>query len=187
MWPGQTLRLPRAGNGAVEVLRVETSWIGQRPRGLLRRFREPSDLDLDASAVCFSQGQPVDVVFFRHLVSDDGSIRHSGDSLTTPGPTSESITVDLARVPVHVDAVVFTLNSFTGLTFAEVRTVTLRLFDDTAGRELAACALPANGTSTAYVLAKLSRLGTDWQVTALQVPANGRTFQDLMPAIIPLL
>ena len=43
------------------------------------------------------------------------------------------------------------------------------------------------GQYTAQIMAKVHRAGGGWQMTALGNPANGRTFQDLMPAILPHL
>ncbi len=36
-------------------------------------------------------------------------------------------------------------------------------------------------------MAKVHRSGSGWTMTAIGNPANGRTFQDLMPAILPVL
>ncbi len=36
-------------------------------------------------------------------------------------------------------------------------------------------------------MAKVHRTGAGWTMTALGNPANGRTFQDLMPTILPVL
>ena len=148
------------------------------------------EIDLDASAVLFAGAQPVDVVFFQHLTSDDGSVRHLGDNLVGgagAGGDDEVVLVDLERVPAHVDQIVFTVNSFTGQTFAEVQNAFCRLVDETNGQELARYTLTGGGAYTAQIMAKVHRAGNGWGMTALGHPANGRTFQDLMPAILPHL
>lgn len=158
-------------------------WQAAPRRGLFgSRTRE---IDLDASAVLFADKQPVDVVFFRHLVSDDGSVKHTGDNLVGgagSGGDDEAILVDLQRVPVHIDQIVFTVNSFTGQTFQEVQNAFCRIVDETNGQELARYTLDGGGQYTAQIMAKVHRSGNGWQMTALGNPANGRTFQDLMPA-----
>src|SRR5690606_3816409 len=144
------------------------------------------EIDLDASAVLFAGNEPADVVFFQHLVSDDGSVRHTGDNLVGgagQGGDDESILVDLARLPAHVDQVAFTVNSFTGQTFAEVQNAFCRLVDENTGQELARYTLSGGGPHTAQVMAKVHRSSSGWQMSAIGEPANGRTFQDLMPAI----
>lgn len=180
---GQTIVLRQAGV-PLSVVRVQASWEAARRRGLFRS--RTLDIDLDLSVVLFADRQPVDVVFFRHLVSDDGSVRHTGDAITS-SVNDESVLVDLQRVPAHIDSLVMTLNSFTGQTYNDVAHVQLRLVDQSTGRDVARYGLAGGGTYAAQVLAKLSRQGDDWTMTALGTPANGRTFQDLMPAILPLL
>jgi tellurium resistance protein TerZ len=135
----------------------------------------------------FADRQPTDVVFFRHLVSDDGSVRHTGDNLVGgagQGGDDESILVDLQRVPVHIDQIVFTVNSFTGQTFAEVQNAFCRLVDENNGEELARYTLTGGGAYTAQIMAKVQRMDGAWQMKALGEPAQGRTFQDLMPHIV---
>ncbi|MBY8887400.1 TerD family protein [Streptomyces sp. PTM05] len=185
---GQQVSLTKSGGGTLSAVRMGLGWQAAPRRGLFgSRTRE---IDLDASAVLFADGQPVDVVYFRHLISDDGSVRHTGDNLVGgagQGGDDESILVDLERVPVHVDQIVFTVNSFTGQTFAEVRNAFCRLVDETCGQELARYTLDGGGPYTAQIMAKVHRGASGWSMTAIGTPANGRTFQDLMPSIVPHL
>lgn len=132
MTKGQKISLSKADGGSLTAVRMGLGWKAAPRRGLFgSRTRE---IDLDASAVLFADKQPVDVVFFRHLTSDDGSVRHTGDNLVGgvgQGGDDESIIVDLSRVPVHVDQIIFTVNSFTGQTFAEVENA----FSPAGGRD----------------------------------------------------
>ncbi|MEU9169545.1 TerD family protein [Streptomyces sp. NPDC048420] len=162
---------------------IEIGWRPVPRRGLFRS--RVKDIDLDASVVLFADRQPVDVVFFRHLVSDDGSVRHTGDSIV--GDT-EKILVDIPRVPLHIDCLVVTLNSFTGESFRNVQTVSCRLIDEPTGNGIATCSFTGGHDSTARILVKLHRTTPEgWSMTTLDAMANGRTFQDLMPAILPCL
>ncbi|MFZ3571233.1 TerD family protein [Streptomyces sp. BH097] len=185
---GQAISLEKQGGGTLTAVRMGLGWQAAPRRGLFgTRTRE---IDLDASAVLFADKQPVDVVFFRHLVSDDGSVRHTGDNLVGgagQGGDDESIVVDLQRVPVHIDQIVFTVNSFTGQTFQEVQNAFCRLVDETTGQELARYTLDGGGKYTAKIMAKVHRDGAGWKMTALGEAAHGRTFQDLMPSILPSL
>lgn len=185
---GQAISLQKSGGGALSAVRMGLGWQAAPRRGLFgTRTRE---IDLDASAVLFADKQPVDVVFFQHLVSNDGSVRHTGDNLVGgagQGGDDEAVLVDLQRVPVHVDTIIFTVNSFTGQTFAEVQNAFCRLVDETNGQELARYTLTGGGQYTAQIMAKVQRQGEGWQMTAIGEPARGRTFQDLLPALIPYL
>lgn len=188
MTKGQKISLSKADGGTLTAIRMGLGWQAAPRRGLFgSRTRE---IDLDASAVLFADKQPVDVVFFQHLTSDDGSVRHTGDNLVGgagQGGDDESIIVDLQRVPVHVDQIVFTVNSFTGQTFAEVQNAFCRLVDETNGQELARYTLTGGGAYTAQIMAKVQRGAAGWSMTAIGTPAAGRTFQDLIPAILPAL
>ncbi|MEU7177762.1 TerD family protein [Streptomyces celluloflavus] len=185
---GQGISLEKSGGGTLTAVRMGLGWRSAPRRGLFRsRTRE---IDLDASAVLFADQNPVDVVFFQHLVSNDGSLRHTGDNLVGgagQGGDDEAILVDLARVPVHIDQIVFLVNSFTGQTFAEVQDAFCRLVDETTGQELARYTLTGGGDYTAQIMAKVHRVGGGWQMTAIGEPSQGRTFQDVVPGILPHL
>ncbi|MEV6806052.1 TerD family protein [Streptomyces sp. NPDC017248] len=184
---GQAISLEKNDGATLTAVRMGLGWQAAKRRGLFgSRTRE---IDLDASAVLFAGQEPQDVVFFRHLVSEDGSVRHTGDNLVggVGRGDDEAILVDLQRVPAHIDQIVFTVNSFTGQTFEEVQNAFCRLVDETNGQELARYTLAGGGEYTAQIMAKVHRAGPGWTMTALGAPADGRTFQDLMPAILPHL
>lgn len=185
---GQAISLQKTDGGTLTAVRMGLGWQAAPRRGLFGK--RTKEIDLDASAVLFADSQPVDVVFFRHLTSDDGSVTHTGDNLVGgagQGGDDEAILVDLQRVPVHIDQIIFTVNSFTGQTFAEVENAFCRLVDETNGQELARYTLAGGGQYTAQLMAKVQRQGNGWSMKAIGEPANGRTFQDLMPAILPHL
>jgi len=185
---GQSVSLQKSGGGTLTVVRMGLGWQAAPKKGLFgSRSRQ---IDLDASAVMFSDHQLADVVFFQHLVSNDGSVRHTGDNLTggSGGEDDESILVDLPRVPEHVNQIVFTVNSYTGQTFQEVRLAHCRLVDETTGQELARYSLSGGGAHTGQVMAKVVRDAEGgWQMAAIGAPARGKTFQDMLPAIAPYL
>ncbi|MER7915420.1 MULTISPECIES: TerD family protein [unclassified Streptomyces] len=183
---GQRISLDKADGGALDAVRMGLGWRAAPRKGFLAKLAGAREIDLDASALLFAGGRLADVVFFQHLASDDGSVRHLGDNLVGgagAGGDDEVILVDLARVPGHVDQIVFTVNSFTGQTFGEVQDAFCRLVDERTGAELARYTLSGGGAYTAQIMAKLHRTGTGWQLQALGAPASGRTFQDLLPAI----
>lgn len=182
---GQQISLEKTGGQPLSVVRMGLGWQAAPRKGLLARLTA-REIDLDASAVLFAANEPIDVVFFQHLISDDGSVRHTGDNLVGgagQGGDDESILVDLLRLPAHVDQIVFTVNSFTGQTFAEVQNAFCRLIDENTGQELARFTLSGGGPYTAQIMAKVHRSGGTWHMSAIGEPADGRTFQDLMPAI----
>ncbi|WP_433453622.1 TerD family protein [Streptomyces sp. CA-142005] len=184
---GQQISLSKSDGTALSAVRMGLGWQAAQRKGFLAKLAGAREIDLDASALLFADGQMVDVVFFQHLASQDGSVRHLGDNLvggTGAGGDDEVILVDLGRVPGHVDQIVFTVNSFTGQTFAEVQNAFCRLVDEATGQELARYTLSGGGAYTAQIMAKLYRNGAGWQLKAIGEPAAGQTFQDLLPAIV---
>jgi tellurium resistance protein TerZ len=188
---GQAISLRKSDGGGLTTVRMGLGWqAAQRSTGFFAKlFATRSDIDLDASAVLFAGREAEDVVYFRKLTSDDGSVTHTGDNLTGGAgeEDDESILVDLHRVPPQVDQIVFTVNSFTGHTFAEVGEAFCRLIDEATGRELARYTLAGGGPYTAQIMAKVHREDGGWRMTAIGEPASGRTFQDLLPSIAPHL
>ncbi|MFE3323447.1 TerD family protein [Streptomyces sp. NPDC059176] len=182
---GQQISLAKTGGHTPSLVRIGLGWKSVARKGLLARLTA-RDIDLDASAILFSAGEPQDVVFFEHLASNDGSVHHSGDNLTGGtghGEEDEWITVDLEQVPTHIDQIVFVATSFTGQTFDEVESAFCRLVDETTDEELARYTLSGGGRHTSQIMAKVQRDTGGWTMTAIGSRAGGRTFQDLMPAI----
>ena len=186
---GQAISLEKADGGGLTSVAMGLGWQAVRRSGFLGKLLGSGDIDLDASAVLFSGRQMADVVYYRQLKSQDGSVVHTGDNLTggTGGGDDETILVDLTKVPTGVDQIVFTVNSFTGQTFTEVDNAFCRLVDQKTNQELARYTLTGGGAYTAQIMAKVSRKGGGWEMTAMGVPSQGRTFKDLLPDILPHL
>ena len=182
---GQTVSLKKGDGGTLNHVRMGLGWDAVKKKGLFGSRSQ--SIDLDASAVLFDEHkQPVDAVWFRQLNSKDGSVRHSGDNLTGEGEgDDESIAVELGRLPANVTSIVFLVSSFTGQNFSQIQNAFCRLVDETTRQEIARYELTGSGTHTAQIMAKVSRDGAGWSMTALGATANGRTIQDLMPAIAP--
>jgi tellurium resistance protein TerZ len=181
---GQRVSLQKQGGGTLSRVRMGLGWDAAPRKGLFGRARAQS-IDLDASALLFDgQGQLVDQVWFRQLTSKDGSVQHTGDNRTGEGEgDDESIRVDLGRVPSEVQTMVFTVNSFTGQDFSQIQNAFCRLIDEDTGAEIARYDLTGSGSHTAQIMAKVARDGAGWSMTAIGVPASGRTFRDLLPTI----
>ncbi|MBM3204263.1 TerD family protein, partial [Candidatus Woesearchaeota archaeon] len=83
---GQKISLEKEAGGALSRIVMGLGWDSGKPasRGLLGGLfggGGTEDIDLDASCILFDEaGNPQDVVWFRQLASQDGSIRHTGDN-----------------------------------------------------------------------------------------------------------
>jgi tellurium resistance protein TerZ len=184
---GQKVSLSKSDGGTLSRVRMGLGWDAVKKRGLFGSRSQ--EIDLDASCLLFDAGGAlVDQVWFRQLTSADGSVQHTGDNLTGAGEgDDESIKVDLSRVPANVSTLVFTVNSFTGQDFSQIENAFCRLIDETNEAEIARFELTGSGSHTAQIMAKVSRDGAGWAMTALGTAASGRTFRDLLPALSGLI
>lgn len=149
-------------------------------------------VDLDASCLLFdASGNLADTVWFRQLESRCGSIRHSGDDRSGGGETgadNERISIDLNRVPPSVQTLIFTVNSFSGESFAGIPNAFCRLVDEANSGEVARFDLSLEGGGhTGLIMTKLYRHNNEWKMQAIGEQAEGRTFHDLLPALQPYL
>ncbi|WP_432564982.1 TerD family protein [Kineococcus sp. SYSU DK003] len=185
---GQKLSLSKAGGGDLTRVYMGLGWDAVA-KGLFRK--KSVDIDLDASVLLFdAAGKLVDEVWFQQLRSKDGSVTHTGDNLTGEGEGDDEIVyVDLPAVPANVTSLVFTVSSFTGQNFSQVQNAVCRLVDAAQPQqvELARYELSDAGPHTAQIMAKLTREGSGWAMTAIGAAANGRTIRDLLPAVTPHL
>jgi tellurium resistance protein TerZ len=180
---GQKVSLAKRDGGQLTKVRMGLGWDAIKKKGLFGS-RDQS-VDLDASVLMFdAAGALVDQVWFQQLRSKDGSVQHTGDNRTGAGDgDDESIRVDLTALPANVATLVCTVNSFTGQDFSQIANAFCRLIDETTENEIARYELSGSGRHNAQIMAKVSRDGAGWSMTALGVPASGRTFRDLLPAI----
>ena len=185
---GQTVSLTKSDGGTLTQVRMGLGWDAITVRGLFGRKKELS-VDLDASALLFdANGKLVDQVWFSQLASKDGAIQHTGDNRTGAGDgDDESIRVALTGVNPVVKTIVFVVNSYSGETFAQIENAFCRLIDETTGQEVARYDLSGSGPHTAQIMAKVTRDGGGWSMTALGVRTSGRTIKDMLPAVSQVL
>ena len=193
---GQKISLEKEAGGALSQIKMGLGWdVGAAPQksgGFLGGLfggggSAGGSIDLDASCIMLDANkQMVDAIWFGQLQSKDSSIQHTGDNRTGAGDgDDEVINVNLSRIPAHVQALVFTVNSFTGQTFATVNNAFCRLVNASNNSEVARYDLSAQGSHTELILAKIYRHNGEWKMHAIGETASGRTFHDLMPAILP--
>ncbi len=185
---GQSVSLEKRSGEALSNVTMGLGWDVKQKKGFFANLLggDGGDIDLDASCLLFNVNrEAVDAVWFRQLRSEDGSIVHTGDNRTGAGDgDDEQIIVDLKGVPESVNTLVFTVNSFQGDTFDRIENAYCRLVDNATGQEIARYDLSGSGSHTAQVMAKLTRNGGGWTMTAIGEITSGRTFHDMMPAIV---
>lgn len=186
---GQKISLDKEAGGALTRIVMGLGWDAIKKKGLFGFGAKTESVDLDASCVMFDEaGRPVDTIWFRQLKSRDGSIVHTGDNRTGAGDgDDEQIEVNLSAVPASVKSLIFTVNSFTGQSFAQVENAYCRIVNAADQKEVARYDLSVQGAHTAQIMAKLYRHNGEWKMHAIGENGSGRTFDDLMPQITPHL
>lgn len=172
-----------AGSGGLKRIALGVGWDMAKAKGFFAKLTGGAEtIDLDASCIAFDgQGVVVDTVWFRKLVSDDGSIRHSGDNLTGEGDgDDESIAIDLERLSPSIETLVLTVTSFRGQTFDKVANACGRIVDLGSNRELARYDISDTGGHTGLILASLKRTGGEWVFKALGERATGVQVEQLV-------
>jgi len=185
---GQKISLEKEAGGALTSVVMGLGWDVAKKKGLFG-FGRNQEIDLDASCFMFDDNNhPVDLVYFGHLRSNDGSIQHSGDNRTGAGDgDDEQIAVNLARVPANIKSLVFTVNNYTGQDFSQVENAYCRLVDGQSGKEIARYDLSAQGSHNAQIMAKLYRHNGEWKMHAIGENGRGETPDLLLPLIQPHL
>ncbi len=169
----QTVSLVKTGAPALRVIRMGLGW---------DPVKRGADVDLDASVIAFDvRGREVEKVWYGNLRGFGDAIVHSGDNLTGEGDgDDEQITLQLDRLPKDVGGLVFTVNSFRGQRFTELKTAYCRLLDE-RGAELVRYDLGDAEAKTGVLMAKLVR-ETDgtWSMTALGEFHDGRNVKAMV-------
>ena len=162
---GQELALTTDDGQPLTRLRMGVGWDKERTAGAIGTGAP--DIDLDATAVQFAEGQLFDLAFYNNLKTRDGSVEHLGDNLTGRGEgDDEAITVDLGRVYQKVDTIVFMVSSYQGHTLEWINNAYCRLVDD-HDVELARFTLTGGVPQTGLAMAKLFRDGEQWKLRAI--------------------
>lgn len=127
----------------------------------------------------------------------EGCAVHSGDITDAPNGAEEVITLDLSAVPENVQHIVFTVNSYSGEAFDEMKEAAISLRDDglkgvsAAGtNELCAFRLAGTGSHKAVVACSIFRrpaaaAGGDggWVLRCLNSAGEGQTVHHLAQTI----
>ncbi|ONM48907.1 TerD family protein [Nocardia donostiensis] len=165
--PGQAVRLRTDTGETLNLVRLGLGW--DPVPGATHSSDTAAHADLDAAALLFDREHHLlDAVYFAQLTSNDGSVRHLGDSMTGQGRgENEVIAVDLSRIHPQVATVVLVVTSYSGHSFDMIGNAFCRLVDGSSGVELAHLDLRGGGSHTGMVMAKLYLAATGWKMQAI--------------------
>ncbi|WP_039057620.1 TerD family protein [Enterobacter sp. Bisph1] len=180
----QTVSLSKQSS-SLNQLHFGLGWDPIKKKGLMGFLSGNNSIDLDAGCVLMdSGGNKIDTIWFRKLHSSCGAVMHSGDNLTGEGDgDDEVIKVDITRLPARVEYLAFTVNSFRGQSFNDVKNAFCRVVDQ-SGKEQARYELTEQGAHTGIVIASLCRNGGNWDFTAHGHACRGRTIDDMQADIV---
>lgn len=162
--------------------------------GLAWDVTDGVDIDLDASAVCLDKNlNLVDMVYFKHLRSEDGAIHHSGDEREGDEiGDDEKIIVAFNAVNPRVEHIVFVINSYSEQELDDVAMASCHLFDPVTRKDVATYTLTNNASldnRTALLLADLYRdaVSRDWMMRIISLPHQGKTAKRSFGTIVEYL
>ncbi len=126
----------------------------------------------------------LDTVSYRHLTSNDRSIRHQGDNLVGgSGCTDdEQIKIDLSSVSASVERLVVGVNIYSAGArhFGQVKKAYARIVDQSTGEEMARFNLADEYSGNkAIIVGSLNRTLTGWKFVAIGKGSNARNIDSL--------
>jgi tellurium resistance protein TerZ len=177
---GNKISLEKAG-APLRQVSIGLNWGAIQHKKLLGLWTSAEAVDMDGSVATFDhQGQALEVVYYKRLVSADRAIRHSGDDRQgdTARPDdrdNEVVRIDLTRISPQVQQIVLFLNSYKGQDFATIPYSRVRVYEGFGDGKQAEqvfasfnlSAEPAFAGRIAMLLGKLVRQGATWQFHAL--------------------
>lgn len=184
---GSSISLEKKGR-AISRVKVGINW-GVIKHQLWGITYHTTAVDLDSSVVMFSNKNVVDNVYYNKLVSNDKSVRHSGDDRVgdrdgDDRTDNETIHVDLRTLDPSIDQVVFYLNSYEQQDFETIPYATISIVDTTtehAQEELASFQVAIDKTFKGYVsmvLGKLVQTNSGWNFHTVGEPIRARNIKE---------
>lgn len=191
---GQRINLEKSNGLKLTNICVGVNWGAIVKKGWFG-ITTTEAVDLDASCAMFdANGAIVDKVWFRHLKSNDGAVKHSGDDLTgdvggDDGLDNEVITVDLSRLNPAVEKIAFVLNSFRGQDFKTIPFASIRIYEGTPTKVKEVFATydiandPTFAGSVSMVMGVFYKRNGEWKFNAIGEPTQDRNFESTLETV----
>jgi len=191
---GQRINLEKNNGSKLTTVCVGVNWGAIQKKGWFGMTRTEA-VDLDASCAEFdAEGNVIDRVWFRHLASNDGAIKHSGDDRTgdtdgDDGLDNEVITVDLTKLNPKTDKIAFVLNSFQQQDFKTIPFASIRIYEGTPTvvKEVFATYDVANDPTFAgnvsMVMGIFYKRNGEWKFNAIGEPTKDHDFESTLKTV----
>jgi tellurium resistance protein TerZ len=191
---GQKINLKKDNGSTLQNICVGINWGAIEKKGWLGGSKKEA-VDLDASCALYNElKQMQDLVYFGHLKSKDGSVKHSGDDLTgdmggDDGLDNEIITLNFSTLDPTVSYVAFVLNSFRGHDFGTIPFASIRIYEGTPTRvnEIFATFDIANDNNfkgkVSMVMGVFYKKNGEWKFNAIGEPTNDKKLQETIETV----
>ncbi len=148
------------------------------------------DIDCDASAiVCDANGKYLDLVYYRNLKLQNGSIEHQGDNLTGAGDgDDEQIMVNLSKIASNVGKIVFVVNIYEATNrhqhFGMIKNAFIRLVDMDKNSEICKFNLSDNYYGMeGLIVGEIYKKDNEWKFNAVGQPVQSASHVDKLTAM----
>ena len=191
---GQRINLEKNNGSKLTTVCVGVNWGAIVKKGWFGMTRTEA-VDLDASCAEFdAEGNIIDRVWFRHLKSNDGAIKHSGDDRTgdtdgDDGLDNEVITVDLTKLNPKTEKIAFVLNSFQQQDFKTIPFASIRIYEGTPTvvKEVFATYDVANdptfASNVSMVMGVFYKRNGEWKFNAIGEPTKDLDFESTLKTV----
>lgn len=175
---GKSINLSKTNIGLSNVM-LGLGWdvATTKKSGLFGIKTAVPNIDCDASAFMLSSNGKLesnkDIVYFGNLISQCGSVKHTGDNLTGHGDgDDESLVVNLKKVPDHINEIVFVVTIYQAKLkrqhFGMIENAFIRIVDKNNNKELAHFNLTEDyKDKTALIFGSLKKVDNEWTFKAI--------------------
>lgn len=189
---GQKISLTKENSGLDRVM-VGLGWDPvEQKKGLLGGLFGGADADIDCDASLFmldandKMSNKKNIVYYGHLMSDCGSVKHMGDNLTGAGDgDDEQIMVNLKQVPENVNKLLFVVNIYNATKrnqhFGMIKNAFIRIVDMSNDTEILKFNLSEQYSGkTALIAGEIYRSNGEWKFGAIGEGTNDDSLSTLV-------
>ncbi len=178
----------------LKEITVGLDWGSIKQKSFFGLLNTQEAVDLDGSVTLFDKFMnEIETIYYGNLTSKDKTIRHSGDDRigdsSADNKDNEVISINLEGISNEVDSIYFYLNSYKQQDFATIPYAKIRIIEGkhhNPKQVFATFNLSTDDSYRGYVsmlMAKLKRVGTRWEFTALGEPVSAKDIAETIRLI----
>lgn len=192
---GSNISLEKNGINLTEIT-IGLNWGAIKTKGFLGIFDSTETVDLDGTIATFdANGNWIDTVYYKKLVSSDKSIRHSGDDRTgdTGNPDefdNEIIYIDLTAVAHRVTSIFIFLNSYKKQDFDAIPYSKIRIYEGNPQHKKSTFATfnlskeAGFAGKVSMIMGKVFRKGSNWEFKTIGEAIDATNIDETIDVIL---